>query len=46
MEDQIIIRIDTKDKEAGQKAAELSNRSLSDYVRLVLAEAVKTGKKV
>ena len=46
MEDQIIVRIDTKDKEAGQRAAESSNRSLSDYIRLILAEAVKTKKKV
>jgi len=46
MDDQIIIRIDTKDKEAGQRVAELSNRSLSDYVRLVLAEAVKDQKRI
>ena len=46
LDDQIRVRIDTPGKEAGAKAAEASNRSLSDYMRLLLAEAVEQKRKI
>lgn len=46
MDTTIIVRIDTKDKEKAQNAANKSQRTLSDYIRLLLEEAVKTDKRV
>lgn len=46
MDTTIIVRIETKEKEKAQKAADKSQRTLSDYIRLLLDEAVKTDKRV
>ena len=42
----ITIRISEEDKKKVNAAAEKSSRSMSDYVRLVILEAVKEGKTV
>lgn len=46
LEDRFIARCTTKEKEDIEAAAKANNRSLSDYVRLVMMEAVQEEKKV
>ncbi len=46
MDTTIIVRIDAKDKEKAKEVANKSNRTLSDYVRLLLEWAVKEEKRV
>lgn len=45
-DDRIIIRIEKKQKERLEQLAKKSRREFSDYIRLVLADAVIKNKKV
>jgi len=40
------VRFDTSLKEGIRKAADKSRRKVADYIRLVLEDAVREGKKV
>jgi len=46
LDDRFVARCTTEEKEAIEEAAYANNRSLSDYVRLVMKEAAEQGKKV
>jgi len=45
-DDRILIRIEKKQKEKLEKLALKSKRGLSDYIRLVLADAIVKNKRV
>ena len=46
LEERLGVRCSKEDKEAIDNAAAASNRSTSDYIRLVMLAAVKEGTKV
>lgn len=45
-DDRILIRIEKTQKEKLEKLAKKSRREFSDYIRLILADAILKNKKV